>query len=115
ANSFSNTSLDAGKTILVRDAGPGVPPTDLLTTIVSITDSSTAILAAAASSLVPAGNGAGYFGTDDSGAIQTVIGQATTGGQLLFPAGTYVIASPLVFGDGTNPFDAVVVQGSGNS
>src|SRR6185436_19074642 len=75
-------------------------------------DSSTAILAAAASSLVPAEHGVGYFGTDDRAAVQAAFRAAQyvayptpdgtdlygTSQAVYFPAGRYWISDEIVLG-----------------
>lgn len=102
------TPASVGATILVSSAG-GNTYTPLVTTIASYTDSGHVALNANAASSTGGTPGAiGYFGTDDTTAIQSAINnaviyaQANNGyAEVLFEALTYIIGGPAITGEPT--------------
>lgn len=92
---FTSTAVDAGKLVTVNGAGPG--GVDLYTAISSVTNTSTAILMAAAST--PVTDAGVTIGTDDypaiAAAVQTAIRGTETGGHhsVFFPAGGYLVGN----------------------
>lgn len=100
------TSADAGKTIMINGAnGTGVGP--LVTTISSVTNATTAILASAAG--ITTTGCAAVFGTDDTTAIQAAINAANAYAlannyfaEVLFGSKIYMVAAAPV--QLTSPF-----------
>ena len=80
------TSADVGKS--VRVAGAGAAGADLYTTVSSVTNGTTAILAASAST--PVSSAWIRVATDDTAAIRNAI-TAAQYGALVFPKGTYFV------------------------
>jgi hypothetical protein len=105
--SFTSTAADGGKHIMIHGAnGSGNGP--LITTIVSVTDATTAVLAAAPSATVsgcPA-----VFGTDDQPAVNAAVSAAASYAlagdyfaEILFGAKIYILAgAPIQTGNGTS-------------
>jgi hypothetical protein len=109
--SFTSTAVDGGKAIVV--SGAGVAGANLSTSIVTVTDSTHAVLAANAATTVTNG-GPIYYGTDDATAIQNAVntlpaeGSSTIGGggTLYIPCGNYIVSSGIVFTHGNSSVKA---------
>jgi hypothetical protein len=95
------TSADVGKSIRIWNAGASSH--DFVTTIASITNSTTAVLTAAASqSINPT---VAVYGTDNTTAIQnTILAASPTGGTIWIPIGVFCVAGPIITSyAGANP------------
>ncbi len=97
-------SADVGKAIIVQGAGLNAHANNLSTTITAFTNSTTVTLGTAASVTVT--NARTTYGTDDTVAIQAAIDAAVAAGiadgtnyaEVLFSAGEYMVAGPVVQG-----------------
>jgi hypothetical protein len=112
---FTSTAVDGGKHIMIHGAN-GSANGPLITTIVSVTDATTAVLTAAPSATV---NGCpAVFGTDDQPAVNAAVNAAGSYAlsgdyfaEILFGSKIYVLASgPVQTGDGatTPTFNAQI-------
>ena len=90
---FTSTAVDGGKIIIVPGAGAVSEP--LITTISAVTNSTTAILANAASTTVTNVSGT-FYGSNDATAINAALSVLPAGGGTVwFPCGNYVAGATL--------------------
>jgi len=98
------TAGDVGKIVAVTGAGANATKNTLVTTIASVTNATTVELAAPAAVTVTGARAT--YGTDDTVAVQAALNAAVAAGQangthyaeVVFSAGQYMIAGPLLTG-----------------
>lgn len=114
SNFFTSTAVDNGK--VFQASGCGASGAALVTTISSVTNSTTAVVATAASTSV-SGTSAFVYGTDDTSAVQAAINAAKTsqaGAIVFFPPGTYMISQITEY-QGVNLIGAGVADNYGGA